>query len=183
MAHPQKTIHNRVTGQQLQFLQTSASTHGELLEMETTYPLHSKEPLPHYHPFQTEDFTVLSGEITVRMNEVVKVYQQGNTFHIPANVVHSMWNNANAPAVLNWKVQPAMNTEHFLETLTGLANEGKTNADGIPPVLQIARIANKYHAVFRLAKPSFAVQRVLFFLLTPIAWLSGYRAVYKKYLD
>lgn len=183
MAFKNKQISNPKTGQDIKFLQTAKDTDGKLLEMEATYNSHSKEPAAHYHPFQVEDFTVLSGQLTVRMDEHLKVLKQGDTLHIPINKVHSMWNDTDEKTIVNWKVQPAMDTDNLLETATGLAIDGKTNNDGMPNILQVALMANKYSDVFRLASPPFAVQKILFIILTPFSYLFGYRPTYKKYLD
>lgn len=183
MAFRNKTIFNKKTGQGIKFLQTGRDTEGKLLEMEAIFNAHSKEPAPHYHPRQEEFFTVISGELTVKIDGQIKVLQAGDTLYIPVNKVHSMWNNSPRSAVVNWKVSPALNTDQFLETAIGLANHGKTNEDGMPNILQVALLANKYHGVFRLAKPSFAVQKVVFTLLTPFAYVLGYRSSYKTYID
>ena len=183
MAYSGKTIRNPQTGQTITFLRTAKDTDGRLLEMESLFAPHSKEPVPHYHPGQEEDFTVVSGELTVRIKGNQQVLKAGETLHIPSRTVHSMWNGSDAPAVVNWKVQPALDTEQFLETGIGLADDGKTGANGMPPLLQVALLANKYAQVYRLAKPPFLVQKILFSLLTPIAWLKGYRPTYAKYLD
>ena len=183
MAVQNKIISNPQTGQEIRFLQTSKDTDGQFLEMETTYRAHSNEPVPHYHPFQREDFRVLAGELSVRITGQLKVLQAGDTLHIPANTVHSMWNNSDNQTVVHWKVHPAMNTEHLLETGIGLATDGKTKANGMPNILQIALMANKYAREYRLIKPPFFVQKVIFLLLTPFAYLLGYRPTYSKYLD
>ncbi len=183
MAYKNKTISNPKTRHDIRFLQTAKDTGGKLLEMEATYHDHSKEPAAHYHPCQAEDFTVLSGELTVRIDGQLKVLKQGDTLHIPANKVHSMWNNSDEKTTVNWKVMPAMNTEYLLETANGLASDGKTNDNGMPNILQVALMANKYTDVFRLAKPPFVVQKILFIALTPLAYLAGYKPTYKQYLD
>ena len=183
MAFKNKQISNPKTGQDIKFLQTAKDTDGKLLEMESTYNSHSKEPVAHYHPFQVEDFTVLSGELTVRIDGQLMVLKPGNTLHIPSNKVHAMWNNTAGKTIVNWKVQPAMDTEHLLETVTGLAIDAKTNNEGMPHILQVVLIANKYADVLRLTKPPFAVQKILFVLLTPFSYLFGYRPTYKEYLD
>ena len=183
MAFSNKIIFNPKTKQGLRFLRTSKETGGELLEMETTYHRQSTEPPPHYHPQQVEDFTVLKGELTVRIDGALQALKQGDKLRIPKNTVHSMWNSTNKKTVVNWKVQPALDTENFLETAIGLATDGKTNDDGMPGILQIALLANKYGTVFRLSKPHFAVQKLLFLFLTPFAFLFGYRPTYQKYLD
>ncbi|MGA0555186.1 cupin domain-containing protein [Larkinella sp. VNQ87] len=184
MAYSNKTLHNQRTGQTIRFIQTSQDTGGALLEMESTYAAHSREPVPHYHPQQTEEFRVMAGELTVRLNggQPLKL-QKGDTLHIAQQEVHAMWNASDRPAVVNWQVRPALDTEHFFETTTGLANDGKTNEHGMPPLLQTVLLARHFSGVFRLARPSRVVQQIVFSLLSPVAYLFGYRPVYRKYLD
>ncbi|GEO03544.1 hypothetical protein AAE02nite_12080 [Adhaeribacter aerolatus] len=183
MAFKNKIIHNLKTGQEIKFLQTKKDTGGQILEMETTYHAYSLEPAAHYHPHQAEEFRVLAGELTVRIDGELKLLKSGDTINIPQNKVHAMWNHTNNKTVVNWKVIPALNTEYFLETVTGLAQDGKTNKAGMPNILQVALLAAKYAPEFRLAKPPYAVQKILFVLLTPLAYLLGYRPFYRKYLD
>ena len=183
MAYKNKLLSNPTSGQDIRFIQTSKDTKGELLEIESIYPTRSKEPIPHYHPHQVEDFEVLTGEITVRMNRQVIVLKQGDKLHIPINTVHSMWNNSQTRTKVNWKVKPALNTEYLLETTYGLVNDGKTKEDGVPPLLQALLLTNKFSDEYRLAQPPFTMMRILHFLLAPFAYLSGYRPTYKKYLN
>jgi quercetin dioxygenase-like cupin family protein len=179
MAFQNKIITNPVTGQTIRFLQTSKDTSGELLEMEACYRSHSKVPPLHYHPYQDEDFIIEKGQMTVRMQGKVFILKKGDRLHIPANVSHTMWNNSDNNAIVNWKVRPAIDTEYFLETITGLAAGKKAN----PSFLQMVLTARKYFNVFRLSSPAFIIQKILFIVLIPFALLAGYKSVYKKYLD
>jgi quercetin dioxygenase-like cupin family protein len=183
MAIKNKVILNPKIGNEIKFLQTGKDTTGKLLEMESTYFSHSKEPPAHYHPYQTEYFIVLSGELSIRIYGELKILKKGGTINIPPNVVHSMWNNSDDRTVINWKVQPAMNTEYMLETLIGLANDNKTNEKGVPGLLQISLTANKFSNVLRLVKPPFIIQKIIFTLLTPLAYSLGYKPTYPQYVD
>jgi quercetin dioxygenase-like cupin family protein len=183
MAYKNKIIKNPYTGQSFKFIQTAKDTSGELLEMETTYRGHSKEPVAHYHPSQDEDFKVLQGEVTVRLDGALKTLRTGDTLHIPRGMVHAMWNRSDREAAVNWQVRPALDTENLFEVTTGLAMDGKTKSDGMPGILQVALTIKKYHHVFRMARPSYTVQKIVFTLLSPIAYLLGYRATYSKYID
>ncbi|MBO9561434.1 MAG: cupin domain-containing protein [Niastella sp.] len=183
MAFRGKVLLNPLTGQDIIFLQTSKDTEGRLLKMQSVYNTQSREPIAHYHPEQEEDFTVLEGELSVKINGQLTAYKAGEHFYIPKGTVHSMWNASVGKTIVNWEVRPAMNTEYLLETTAGLANDGRTGADGKPGLLQIALIANRYAGVFRLAKPPYIVQRILFTLLSPFARLAGYKASYREYLD
>jgi len=181
MAYKNKMITNPVVGQHIKFLQTASDTEGKMLEMEASYQPYSKEPPPHYHPYQEEDFIIIKGQMTVRLDGKILLLNENDTLHIPSNTIHSMWNNSSSTAVINWKVRPALTTEFFLETAMGLASDKK--ARRMRSLLQRSLLANKYSRVFRLSKPSFFVQKVLFIILTPFAWMFGYRATYKKYFD
>lgn len=183
MAYKGKIIHNKKTGQQISFIQTSDDTGGDLLEMESVFQPLSIEPVPHYHPSQEEFFTVLEGEISVRLNEVVRILKQGDKLHIKKKQVHAMWNHSGKVARVNWKVMPAMDTEYFLETGTGIANEKKTNEQGMPGILQVALLASRFSHVYRIARPPYAIQKVLFSALTPISYMAGYRCCYKEFID
>jgi hypothetical protein len=94
-----------------------------------------------------------------------------------------MWNDADDRAIVNWKVYPALDTEYFFETGMGIATYQRTNQLGMPGILQIALTANKFSRMFRLAKPSFTVQQIVFALLSPLAYLAGYKPQYKEYID
>ena len=183
MAYKNKVIRNPVTGQSIRFLQTSCDTEGQLLEMESSFAPHSVEPIPHYHPKQHEIFVVLEGALQVRMCGKVWTLQAGDQLEIPPYTVHSMWNGGTTKTVVNWKVQPALSTEYFLETGMGLAESGMVNEKGLPPVLQTALLARYYKNVFRIAKPPYAVQRIVFCLLAPFSKLAGYKAVYNHFID
>lgn len=183
MAIAGKHIWNTKTKQQIKFLKTSKDTNGQLLEMISVYQPSSSEPPLHYHPQQEEYFEVLKGELTIRLGNEIKKLLEGERIHIAKGQVHSMWNGANEETEVNWKVMPALDSEYFLETLTGLANDNKTNENGVPSILQVSLTANKYNKVFRLAKPSFIVQKIVFTLITPFSYLLGHRPDYDKYLN
>jgi quercetin dioxygenase-like cupin family protein len=183
MAYKGKEIFNPKTKQGIRFLQTAKDTDGHLLEMESTYQGQSKEPAAHYHPYQEEDFKVMEGQITVKIHGQIMLLHKGDTLHIPRNTIHSMWNRSDKRTVVRWQVRPALDTENLLETAAGLATEGRTNEHGMPNILQVALMANKYDRVFRLSKPSFFIQRLIFLPLIPLAWMAGLRPTYEHYLD
>jgi quercetin dioxygenase-like cupin family protein len=183
MAFRHKTIHNPVTGQSITFLQTRRDTNGTLLEMETSYAPGSHEPPAHYHPGQQEYFQIQAGELTVRVHGVEKVLHAGDSLHISANVPHTMWNAGNIETIVNWRVLPAMQTEYMLETITGLARDGKTNATGMPSLAQTALTLGHFSREFRLTKPPYALQWIVFKIVGSIARLCGLRPFYTQHLD
>ena len=154
-----------------------------LLEMESLFQPHSTEPVPHYHPLQEEYFTVLEGEISVRTNGQLQVLKQGDGLHVKKEQVHSMWNHSDKTTRVNWKVMPASDTEYFFENGIGIANHKKTNKQGIPGLLQIALLAKRFSHVYRIAKPAYAIQKIVFTILSPFAYVAGYRSCYKEFVD
>lgn len=183
MAYANKIITNPKTGQTIKFLRTSSETGGRYLEMESVFRGHSTEPLLHYHPYQDEKFVVVAGQVRARINGELKTYSAGDQFEVAKNTHHAMWNESGVPATLNWIISPALETEYFFENTIGLSIDGKTNDKGIPDMLQGVLIANRYTKTIRFSKPSFFIQRIIFSILTPIAYLRGYRPSYKKYQD
>lgn len=183
MAYPNKEIRHPATGQLIRFLQTSRETQGELLEMESVFSPRSLAPPLHFHPNQDEQFEVLEGCLTVNCKGRQFQLQAGEGLFIPAQTPHAMWNMGETAARVNWKVFPAMKTEYLLETLMGLAADGKTNSSGKPTFLQTVLTARQFAAEFRLASPAPLVQSLLFSLLSPIARLKGLKGIYPKYLD
>jgi quercetin dioxygenase-like cupin family protein len=167
-------ITNKVTGQVVKFL-PSDDDPGGLLEMETLYTPFSAEPPVHYHPYQEEYFRVLEGELTVRLNGEVRIYQEGAVIHIKQRVKHSMWNSGFKTALVSWKVMPAMDTEDFLRTMTWLSNNGETNAKGVPSLPAMVFLLRKYRRIFRLDKPPQIILSILYVLLTPVFFLLHYK--------
>jgi quercetin dioxygenase-like cupin family protein len=168
-------------GERLIFRKTARDTDGELLEMEAVYRPHSSRPREHYHPYQEEHFEVLQGEICAKIGDQERLYKAGEAFVIAAGIHHRMHNVSNTEARVLWQTRPALKTETFFETLWGLAREGKTDAQGVPNLLQVAVIAQAYGREFRLARPAYGVQRVVFAILAPIGRALGYRGHYARY--
>ncbi|MBK8546928.1 MAG: cupin domain-containing protein [Saprospiraceae bacterium] len=181
MAYQGKVVENKYVGQKLRFIRTSTDTNGELLEIETTYPTKSIEPMAHYHPFQEEWFEVTEGEISIRLDGRIFTLSGGDKIHIPKNKVHSMWNNSANKTVANWIVKPALRTEDFFENAYGLAQDGKVNNKGMPGFFQIILFLTEFSKEFRLSKPPYFLQQLVFTMLSPISRIMGYKATYDKY--
>ncbi len=172
---------NSTDGSRLVFRKTGVDTDGELLEMDATYPPRSSQPPYHYHPYQEEQFEVLQGSFRAKINDIEQVYEVGEKFIVSANAPHWMHNISDEPGRLLWQVRPALKTQAFFETMWGLDSDGKTDANGVPNLLQLAVILREYTDEFRATSPPYPIQRILFALLAPIGRLLGYRARYARY--
>lgn len=183
MAKSGEVLENPTTGQRIIFRRTSGETAGELLEVESIYTSPSpSRPPTHYHPAQEEIFRVLAGELHVVINGRQRVLKKGETLVIAEGARHQMWAEE-AGVRANWQTRPALKSEAFFETMFGLAAQGKTNEKGAPNLLQAAVIARAYSDEFRLARPPWPVQRLLFALLAPVGRLLGYQADRPGYLS
>ncbi|HYE58788.1 MAG TPA: cupin domain-containing protein [Rhodothermales bacterium] len=168
-------------GDRLRFVRTARDTGGTLLEMEMVYRPRSTAPPLHRHPFQEERFEVLRGEIRATIGRETRTYRPGDTFVVPANVAHTMANVSFEEGALRWQVRPALDTETFFETMWGLARDGRTGANGVPPLLHTAVLMRAYRREFRLVHPVAPLLQMLFGVLAPLGRLRGYRARYERY--
>ncbi len=79
------------------------------------------------------------------------------------------------------EVRPAMRFEHGIETIFGLASDGKCDSKGQPPFLQMAVLTHYTKGEFYLANIPIRVQKILFSILSKFGRLMSYQAFYKKY--
>lgn len=168
-------------GERLIIRKSERETNGKLLEMEAVYNANSPRPPLHYHPYQEEQFRVLQGTFRVKVGETEDTYETGDEFTVPPNTPHWMHNVSDEEGRLRWQIRPAMKSQDFFATMWGLAADGKTNADGVPSLLQLAVILREYSDEFRASSPPFIVQRLLFAGLALIGRRRGYRARYARY--
>jgi quercetin dioxygenase-like cupin family protein len=134
----------------------------------------------HRHPGIVERFTVLEGELTLKLRERTSILRQGETATIAPDEWHDWWNASNQDARVRVEVTPGERFAHMIETLFGLARLGHTNTKGLPHPLQLALFAREFSDVIVLRSPPRAVQRLMFGALAPIARWRGYRATYPQ---
>ena len=137
----------------------------------------------HYHPSIHERFTVIEGSITFTLDGVQRVAGAGDTVDIPPGRVHDFWNSGEAAALARVEVEPGGRFMEMIKNGFGLAQDGKTDAKGMPNMLQISLFAQEFDDVIRYVQPPPALQRVLFAVLAPIARRRGYRGSYPEYLE
>jgi quercetin dioxygenase-like cupin family protein len=137
----------------------------------------------HMHPSIDERFTVVRGHIDFSIDGRRFIAGPGESVHIPPGVAHDWWNTSDEEAHLVLEIQPAGRFEEMIRNLFGLAQDGRTDARGMPHLLQLALLAREFDDVVRFTKPPRLIQGLLFALLSPIARLRGYRGSYPEYLE
>lgn len=183
MAYQNKVIRNTRTGHEITFLHTAKNTGGRFLGMIATFQPENQPATLYYLPHQTLELDVLSGELTVLLEGQCKPLKAGESLFIDANKPHALWNGSTHRTAINCRVRPALNTEHLLETIAGLAGVETISRRPIPRMLQIALAANTFSNVVRTTSWPFMCQKIVFSLLTPVAYLAGYKPTYAKYID
>jgi len=110
-----------------------------------------------------------------------RVYGPGEVAEAPAGSVHTAWNAGKGGEKVHALVEfePALRSEVPLETLAGLARDGKVNGAGGPKnPFRLALLVRDYEDELYLASPPLLVQRAIFGPLALIGRLLGYRAEY-----
>jgi quercetin dioxygenase-like cupin family protein len=172
------TIENPITGERVTFLETSAETDGELVLIETTVAPNGFVAAEHIHPHQSERFEVLEGVVEFKLDGEVVVARAGDVVMVEAGASHQFRNIGEQEVRFLTEVRPALSFEAFLETMFGLAADGKTNAKGMSNLFQLAVIMNEQFDLVRLPFPPALLQKLGLALGAPLGRLLGYEPAY-----
>ncbi len=134
----------------------------------------------HRHPALVEKFTVLEGELTLKLDGKTSVVRKGESATVPPMAWHDWWNAGNVDARVLIEITPGERFSHMIETLFGLARLGYCNKKGMPHPLQLAVFALEFSDVAEFRSPPPFLQRAIFSTLAPIARALGYRATYPQ---
>jgi mannose-6-phosphate isomerase-like protein (cupin superfamily) len=173
-----QVIVNPKTGETVTFLTTTAETGGRLLRIEMVAEPGRGGVLEHMHPRMTERHELQEGRLDFVVDGVERVLDAPESLEIPPMTRHSLRYGGDRRIRTVIEFEPPGNYEAFMETIAGLARDGKTNAKGVPNLLQTAVLGPEYLSVFALAKPPLWVQRIVFGALAPIGRLAGYKKNY-----
>jgi quercetin dioxygenase-like cupin family protein len=168
-------LENPVTGEILIFHKTSRETGGEAVLVETIVRPDGFVAAAHVHPHQTERFEVLEGRLGLRVGTEEIVAEPGDVLTVEPGTPHRFWNAGDGEARFVCEVRPALEFESLIETMFGLAAEGKTNRKGMPNPLRLAVIARSHFDTVRLPFPAAWMQRAALAVGASFGRLLGYR--------
>jgi quercetin dioxygenase-like cupin family protein len=168
-------LENPVSGERFTIVDRGPGT----LVLEVRVPPDMIRPPAHLHRSQTESFEVLHGQVTVQTGRERHALGPGDRIAVAPATPHTWWNSGNEEAALLAEFRPPGQAQSFFETFCGMAVEGRCNAQGSPPFLQIAASARWWDMY--LAGPPVPLQRALFAALGPLARLRGYRTSYPRF--
>jgi quercetin dioxygenase-like cupin family protein len=172
-------LHNPVTGETIRFVEAAADTDGEYTLIDVVVEPNGFVAAAHVHPFQTETFQVVDGELSMKRGRETVVVTAGETAVVERGTAHTFWNAGDTSVRFRCEVRPALGFERLIETMFALAADGTTNRKGMPNPVRLAVIADAHFDDVRLPFPPAWVQRVGLALGAPLGRLLGYRATYE----
>ncbi len=167
-------LHNPVTGELIRFVTAAADTNGEYVVVDVVVEPDGAVAAAHLHPYQTETFEVLEGEVTFKVGGKKIVAKAGETVVAEPGTAHKFWNTGSSDARFRCEVRPALQFEQLIETMFSLAQEGKTNKKGMPNPFRLAVIANAHFDDVRLPLVPQRLQKLALALGAPLGRAMGY---------
>jgi quercetin dioxygenase-like cupin family protein len=180
MARVGQIITNPVSGEQIEFLETAASTNGERLVINLVLAPDGKVPGMHVHPKQEERFEVIAGNMEFRMGLKKIEAGPGDTVTVPKGKAHKFANAGETTAVVRVTVTPALEMERLFETTVELAHEGRVTASGMPRPLDLALFVKEFGDEVRGPGSPGALQRAM---LSPLAAIGRMRGHDERYVQ
>jgi quercetin dioxygenase-like cupin family protein len=172
-------------GDRFHILESSRDTNDRSLRGDYFAAPRAKVP-EHVHREQEERFEVVSGTLGLRVGGREMTLSPGQSAVGPPGVPHKWWNPSEDEEVhLLVGLRPGRDVETWLETLLGLARDGKTTRTGIPKnPLQLAVMLDELGRWAYVTGVPMPVQKVLLVPLASLAFvgrLLGYKASYPEY--
>ena len=172
------TLTNPVTKERMTFLKTAAQTKGEYVLIELDAAPGAVVAAAHVHPSQTETFEVVSGKLAAKVGRKTVEARAGDVVVVQPGVAHKWWNAGEESLVFRCEVRPALGFESLIETMFGLAADGKTNKKGMPNPFRLAVIANHHFGDVQLPVVPRWLQKAALAMGAPMGRLAGYTPQY-----
>ena len=147
------TIENPITGERVVVRVGTEDSGGDLLAAESYVLPGGTAVGEHVHPAIEETFEVVSGRVGFRIDGRESVARPGERLHVPAGTAHDWWNAGDGEARVVVEVRPGERFEEMALNLVGLAQDGQTDAKGMPNLLQAAIFAREFGDVLYFTRP------------------------------
>jgi len=172
------TLMNPVTKERMTFLKTAAETKGEYVLIELRAAPGAVVAAAHVHPNQTETFEVISGTLGAKIGRKTVEAKAEGVVVVEPQMAHKWWNAGEDELVFRCEVRPALQFEQLIETMFGLAADGKTNRKGMPNPMRLAVIANHHFEDVQLPVVPRWMQKAALALGAPIGRSLGFQPHY-----
>jgi len=176
--HPGEVYYNPRCREKIVIRTPAAETGGERAVMDLYVEPGGFAAGYHTHPFSTEKFTLVRGNLRIHVAGRDHILDTpGDSITVPAATVHRWFGNTEKET--SFAVVELTNlADRFemliLRQLFGLAQDGKTDAQGRPSLLQSAVTMSEFSDVLRFTDRPWALQRLVNGALAPLARLLGY---------
>ena len=125
---------------------------------------------------------VHSGRVATRIAGTLGDIGTGDTVNVPGSVAHAWWNPHDEPAEVLVELTPARDTGTLVETMFGLAVDGKVNPrSSMPRGLQLMILGHAFRREIALPPPTGRAALFLADLAASVARMRGYRPRYERY--
>ena len=167
------------SGDSIELLETSGMSGGERVRTRIVFAAGGIRVPPHVHPLQDETLEIISGRLTYILARKKYVADAGTTVRLPRGIGHRHYSEGPEDAVTIQTMTPGLDFDYLLENLFGLGAEGKLKGIFFP-IFLIVQVGKMKSAFLHAYIPQW-FQKAVAAIVTPIAYLFGYRAVNKRF--
>ena len=166
-------------GDSVELLETSAMSGGARVRARFIFKYGGPLTLAHIHRFQDETIEVLSGRLAYWLNDTKRIAAAGTTVTLPRGVAHRHYAEGPEDVVVLGTTTPGLDSDYLLENFFGIGSEAGF-AKG-PSKIQTIVWLTKLKSGFSLPGFPILLQTAVARIVTPLAYLFGYRAVYRRF--
>ena len=175
----------RYFGDRFRILVSSRSTEDASLRVDYFAAPRANVP-EHVHHYHEERIEVVSGTLGLRMDGQQLMLSPGESAVGPPGIPHAWWNPSDDEEVhFLAEIRPGLDVEIMLETVRGLARDGKTIGETIPRnPFQLVVLAREFGSWGYFTAIPWPVWKALFApvrVLALVGELLGYRVSYPEY--
>ncbi|GGP65877.1 MULTISPECIES: cupin domain-containing protein [Streptomyces] len=185
--HPGEAYYNPLCREKLVIRTPAASTKGERAVMDMYVEPGGFAAGYHTHPYSSERFILVRGELRVHVaGRDIVLDKLGQSVLVPPGTVHRWFAHSETEetfVVVELNNRADRFEQLICRQLFGLAQDGKTNKEGRPNMLQSAVTMSEFSDVLRFTDRPWPVQRVINGVLSPVARLLGYQGCNPEYLE
>lgn len=175
-----QTVTNRVTGEQITFLDTAKDTNEAYLLIEVELPPFGKGPPLHIHDQFEEEFEVITGKLTVALGKTKHVLEAGERCVASLKTSHTFTNEHEESVVFRVRLTPPSKFEQSVRIHYGLMDDGLTDEKGNPTSFAHTALILTLQNTLIVGIPLW-LQRYLFGLIVKRARKKGVYSALEKY--
>lgn len=175
-----QVIENPLSGERITISAAAGQAGEDVLNWELVLAPGGRVPSSHAHPEQEESFTVLAGQLRMRVGGRRVIAGPGDTVRIPPGTVHHFANTGTTPTRVAVQTSPVLGMREMLETAAALARQQHAAARARPRLVDLALFMRDFEREVRAPYLPAALVRAV---MRPVACLArqlGLDANYRR---